>query len=191
MKGPVLLLVILAACAATVPLARGRLGAIADLRFRGTGLLLVALVVQIAILAVFEDGTQWLLRASYVATFAIAGAFIWRNRSVPGIPLIGIGGALNLVAIAANSGQMPARAGALEAAGRPVREEGFRNSAAVAEPRVPWLGDTFAIPDAVPLANVFSVGDVVIVLGVLVLLHVTCSSRLAWGGRHCRVAQAA
>jgi len=46
----------------------------------------------------------------------------------------------------------------------------------LADPHLPWLGDTFAIPSGVPLANVFSVGDIVLVLGVLVLLHVTCET---------------
>jgi len=93
------------------------------------------------------------------------------------VPLLGLGGALNATAITANDGVMPARAQALEAAGRPTVEEGFRNSAAVADPYLAWLGDTFAIPSGVPLANVFSIGDV-LVLCVLVLLHVACGSRL-------------
>ena len=108
------------------------------------------------------------------------------NRRVAGIPLIGLGGALNALAIAANDGVMPARAGALEAAGRPVTEEGFRNSAAVADPHLAWLGDTFAIPEALPLSNVFSVGDVIILLGAFVLLHVACGSRLPRLGWHPR-----
>ncbi len=174
----VLFLVVLLACAATVPLAGGRLGALADLRFRGVKLLLVVLAVQVAILAVLSGGDRTLLGAVYVATFAAAGVFLVVNRRIPGVPLIGLGGALNATAIVANGGVMPARVGALEAAGRPVVEGRYRNSTAVAHPHLPWLGDTFAIPSGVPLANVFSVGDVVLVLGALVLLHVVCGSHL-------------
>jgi len=173
-----LFLVLLLLCAATVPLAGGRLAAVADLRFRGVGLLAVALAVQVLILAVLDDADPTLLGTVYIGTFLAAGAFIVANRRVPGVPLLGLGGALNATAIIANGGVMPARAGALEAAGRPVAEERFRNSAAVADPHLPWLGDTFAIPSGVPLANVFSVGDVVLVLGVLFLLHVACGSRV-------------
>lgn len=177
--GPgVLFLVVLLVCAATVPLAGGRLSALADLRFRGVGLLVGTLAIQVLILAVLDGGNRTLLGAVYIATFLAAGAFILANRRVPGVLLLGLGGALNATAIIANGGVMPARAGALEAAGRPVTEEGFRNSAAVADPHLPWLGDTFAIPSGVPLANVFSVGDVVLALGALVLLHVACDSRL-------------
>lgn len=172
------LLVILLVCAATVPLAGGRLSALADLRFRGIGLLLVALIVQVLILAVLTDADETVLGVVHVATFLVAGAFVVINRHIPGVLLLGLGGGLNAIAITANDGVMPARAGALEAAGRPVSEEGFRNSTAVADPHLPWLGDTFAIPSGWPLSNVFSVGDLILVVGVLVLMHVTCGSHL-------------
>jgi len=179
----VLVLAVLLACAATVPPASGRLSALAELRFRGIGLLAVALAVQVLILTLLAGGDSTLLGVIHVATFLTAGAFILANHHIPGVLLLGLGGALNATAIIANGGVMPARAGALEAAGRPVAEPGFRNSAAVADPHLPWLGDTFAIPSGVPLANVFSIGDVVLVLGVLWLLHVACGSRLGRIGR--------
>lgn len=173
-----LFLVVLFVCAASVPLAGGRLDALADLRFRGVRVLVLALAVQILILAVLNGGDKTLLGAVYVATMCTAGVFIWWNRRIAGVPLLGLGGALNAIAIAANQGVMPARPGALEAAGRPVVEEGFRNSTAVSDPNLAWLGDTFAIPADWPLANVFSVGDLIIVLGAFVLLHVACGSRV-------------
>lgn len=173
-----LFLVLLLICAATVPLAGGQLAALADVRFRGVGLLVAALVVQVLILAVLDGGDPTLLGIVYAATLLTAGVFVLANRRTPGVLLLGLGGALNATAIIANGGVMPARPGALEAAGRPLTEDEFRNSAAVADPHVPWLGDTFAIPSGVPLANVFSVGDVVLLLGAFVLLHAVCGSRL-------------
>jgi hypothetical protein len=74
---------------------------------------------------------------------------------------------------------MPARAGALRAAGRAVTGTEFANSATLSHPRLAWLGDVAAVPKGVPLANVFSVGDVLIVLGALVVLHQICGSRVA------------
>ena len=174
-----ILLVVLAVLAASVPLAGGRLSELADLRLRGIRWLIAALVVQILILAVLDGGDPTLLGATYVATFLVAGTFIWVNRRVPGVLLLGLGGALNAIVITANGGVMPARPGALEAAGRPLVEDGFRNSTALADPHLPWLGDTFAMPSWMPLANVFSIGDVIIVIGAAVLLHVTCGSCLA------------
>jgi hypothetical protein len=43
------------------------------------------------------------------------------------------------------------------------------NSVAAPDPRLDWLVDRWAAPEWVPLANVFSVGDVVIALGALTL----------------------
>ena len=56
---------------------------------------------------------------------------------------------------------------------------GFVNSGAVADARLLFLGDVLATPAWLPLYNVYSVGDVTIVLGVLFLLHAVCGSRLA------------
>jgi hypothetical protein len=64
-------------------------------------------------------------------------------------------------------------------------EGGFQNSGGMADPNLLFLGDIFATPDWFPLYNVYSVGDAVIVLGVLVLLHGVSGSRLVprrWRG---------
>jgi hypothetical protein len=45
-------------------------------------------------------------------------------------------------------------------------------------PRLLFLGDIFATPRDWPMANVYSVGDFVILLGVVVLLHRVSGSRL-------------
>jgi hypothetical protein len=48
---------------------------------------------------------------------------------------------------------------------------GFNNSGVVAHARLSYLGDVFAMPRGWPLANVFSVGDILLVVGTAVLLH--------------------
>jgi MFS family permease len=53
------------------------------------------------------------------------------------------------------------------------------NSGAVADPKLWFLGDVFALPAGFPMANVFSVGDVLIVVGAFILVHCVCGSRLA------------
>jgi hypothetical protein len=93
------------------------------------------------------------------------------NRRVPGLVVLGAGGALNLLAIAANHGVMPASPAALRAAGVAPAPGEFTNSGALAHPHLLPLGDVFATPAGMPLHNVFSVGDVLILLGVLALLH--------------------
>jgi Family of unknown function (DUF5317) len=60
-----------------------------------------------------------------------------------------------------------------------VDAPGFHNSTALADPRLAFLGDIFFIPASWPLSNVFSVGDVLIALGIVWALHRICQSRLA------------
>lgn len=161
----------------SVPMAGGRLGALADLRFRYGWLLAVGLAVQIVIISVAPGGDGPLHQAAHVLSYVLAGAFLVLNRRVPFLWLVGCGGLMNFTAIAANDGVMPASRSALKTAGLTV-ESGFANSAFLTQPHVPFLGDVFAIPAGLPLSNVFSAGDILIVLGALVLLHRVCESRL-------------
>jgi hypothetical protein len=75
---------------------------------------------------------------------------------------------------------MPASKAALAAAGRMPRS-GFVNSAYQPGAHLRFLGDVFDVPRSLPLANVFSIGDVTIVIGAILLLHSVCGSRpLRW-----------
>jgi len=74
---------------------------------------------------------------------------------------------------------MPASPTALTGAGLGLDEPGFQNSTSLAEPRLAFLGDVFSLPASWPLSNVFSVGDVLIALGIVWGLHRICRSRLA------------
>jgi MFS family permease len=172
------LLACLIASLVSVVVAGGRLTALADLRFRHQWLLALALALQVLIITVVPGGGGWWHQAVHLATYVMAGAFVIVNRHVPFLWLVGAGGMMNFAAIAANRGVMPAKPQALAAAGLSA-EPGFANSAALPTPRLGFLGDIFAIPDAWPLANVFSIGDVCIVVGALVLLHRVGASRLA------------
>lgn len=112
----------------------------------------------------------------HLATYATLVLFVVANRRVPGAPLIALGTSCNLVAIAANGGTMPANMGAWERAGlAPISPGEFANSAALSDPKVAFLGDVFAIPAGWPLANVFSIGDVLIVVGGTYLAHRWCA----------------
>ena len=51
-------------------------------------------------------------------------------------------------------------------------EDEFSNSAVVADPALAPLTDIFAIPAGLPLANVFSVGDVLIAVGIVATIAI-------------------
>ena len=160
-----LLLVAIVLAVVLVPVLGGDLRALAVLRFRQTWLLALALLLQILVITVFPGPRTALRLTAYLGSYALAVLFLFRNRTIPGFWLIGAGAFLNLVAIGANAGVMPATRGALSTAGVSPPSQVFANSAFVENARLWFLGDIFAIPASWPLANVFSVGDVLIALG--------------------------
>lgn len=166
-----ILIVLAVLCVLTVPLTGGKLGRLASLRLRWLWTAPVALALQVLIVTIAPQGNHALHAAVHGVTYALAAAFLWANRRIPGMPVIAIGAACNALAIVVNGGVMPASAHALRLAGL-VQGAGFHNSAPVADPRLLWLGDLIPIPG--PLPNVLSIGDCVIFTGMLVLLHRAC-----------------
>jgi hypothetical protein len=170
----VILLAGLAVVVASVPLAGRRLGHALALRLRSGWLVGTALLCQTVIVSVLPSAVpRPVAEAIHLSTYAMAIAFVWRNRHIRWLWLVSLGGGLNLAAIAANHGVMPASRAALATAGI-VEKAGFANSAAVTHARLAFLGDVFAIPHGLPLANVFSVGDMVLIVGAALLLHAAC-----------------
>ena len=156
-----------------VPLGGGKLSTLGRLRLRGLWLVPVALGVQIVIISVVDDPPLVLSRSLHVGTYLFIAMLMWLNRRVPWMWVIAVGGASNFLVIAVNDGVMPASAAALRTAGLTITEE-FSNSATVHRPHLRFLGDVFGTPQALPLANVFSIGDVVILIG-LGLVSITVS----------------
>jgi hypothetical protein len=174
----VFLVAVVALAAATVPLFGGRLGALVEIHLRHGWAIFAALGLEIA--AMELPGLPDRLRAALlVVAYPVGAVFLAANWRLPGVPLIALGAACNLAAIAANGGVMPASSTALAGAGLPVHASGFQNSTALADPRLAFLGDVFFIPASWPLSNVFSVGDVLIALGIVWAVHGICRSRLA------------
>ena len=163
------------ACVLSVPLARGRLSALGDLKLRHGWLALAGIGVQILIISIIPGASEPVSEGVHMLSYLLLGAFAWVNRRIPGVPVVLLGGLLNFIAIAANGGVMPADP---EIAVKMAGEDGFVNSGAMDDPRLLFLGDIFATPSWFPLYNVYSVGDAVIVLGVLILLHAVCGTRL-------------
>jgi Family of unknown function (DUF5317) len=149
----------------------GRLGNLARIELRWTGLFFAAIGLQLVAfpLAVAPWRTpETLASVLWVASYGLLVVAAVRNRRLTGVPIIAAGMALNLSAILANRGTMPVRLAAMHEAGRTDAVQA--NSAALSDPSFAWLVDRWAAPDWVPLANVFSIGDVVIALGAMVIV---------------------
>ena len=161
----------------------GRLGRFAVLRLHGTEVVSTAFVVQAAAVSLLP-GPRRLLAVLHVGSYVAAAGFVVLNRRVPGVLLVGLGGLSNGVTIALNGGTLPAAPGALARAGlagpgAPTASAAtdFVNSGIVEQPHLAFLGDVFAVPAGWPLANVFSVGDLLVVLGAGLASARICGTR--------------
>jgi hypothetical protein len=173
-----LLVVIAIACIISVPLAGGRLRRLGELEVRATWTVLVSAAIQVVITSAVRSGDHALHVGLHEASYALVAWFVFANRRLIGMPVVALGAALNVLAISVNGGVMPAAAAALRIAGIGA-SGGYENSAAIAHPRLLFLGDVIPVPGPWPIGNVLSIGDLLIVTGALIFLHATCGSRLA------------
>jgi hypothetical protein len=148
----------------------GRFERLGAMRLRWAWLALAGLAVQIVLFSgAVDDRLGGLGPAIYVGSTALVLFVVLANLRVPGLALVAVGAASNLVAILANGGFMPTDPGALAIAG--IEPDGdFSNSVVVENPAVRPLTDIFALPDAVPFSNVFSVGDLLISAGIAIAI---------------------
>jgi hypothetical protein len=151
----------------------GRPLALAELRIRWWPLIFGGLVGQVILFS--PQVSSWIGDAGpplYVVTTVLVGVAVLRNLDLPGMLLIVLGAACNLSAILANDGYMPATADALAAIGKTTATV-YSNSRVLAEPALAPLIDRFALPPWLPFTNVFSLGDLLLAVGVAALIVVT------------------
>ncbi len=106
-------------------------------------------------------------------------AFGWLNRRAPGMKVLMLGLALNLMVIALNGGFMPISP---QTAGQLVSEDAMQNLrlgdrfggkdilSAPEHTRFEWLADRFLTPAGFSYQAAFSLGDVFIAIGAFTLL---------------------
>ena len=165
------MLVLAVVVLASIPFAGGDLRRMASLRLQATWLLPLAAGMQVLVLGA-GTSVRALDIAGHLTSYGLAAAFVWRNRTLHGLWPLTLGAALNAGTIAVNGGTLPASRAALELAGRTSRDGA--NSAVLADPVLPWLGDVFAVPAWVPFANVFSLGDVLVLVGMTWVVQSAC-----------------
>ena len=147
----------------------GRIERLGDVRFRLAPLAVLVLLIQLALFSPLSDGLDETVgRWIYVISTGAVLVVVLANIRLTGLPLVVLGAASNLAAIVANGGAMPASASALAAVGLGVG--GNTNSVLLERPALEPLTDIFATPDWLPLANVFSIGDVLIGIGIAVAI---------------------
>jgi hypothetical protein len=156
----------------------GRLGPIAETRFRWGWLAILALAIQLVLFSPLGSGLGEAARWIYVASTALVVIVVLANLRLPGLPIVLLGALSNMAAIVANGGSMPASPAALAALGGSVHS-GPTNSVVVEHPALEPLTDIFAMPAWIPFANIFSIGDVLIAIGVAVAIAAAMRPRVA------------
>jgi hypothetical protein len=150
--------------------AGGRPSGLGELRFRWPWLIVGALLVQVVLFSgPVSERIGDIGPVIYVASTAAVLVAVIANRRIPGIPIVAVGAACNLAAIVANGGYMPADPAAMAALGKadPIV---YSNSTVVPDPALGMLTDVFAMPAWFPFANVFSLGDIIIGVGIIVVI---------------------
>jgi hypothetical protein len=156
----------------------GRPAGLATLEFRWAWLAIAGFAVQIVLFSgpIADRVGETAGSAIYVASTAAVFIAVLRNARITGLPIVALGAASNLAAIVANGGHMPTSAAAAAAAGRDAIV-GYSNSAIVEHPNLAPLTDVFALPPGLPMSNVFSIGDVLIAVGIAATIAVAMRRR--------------
>lgn len=122
-----------------------------------------------------------------VSTQAALLVFVWANRHLTGMKILGLGLLLNLLVIALNGGLMPLAPETAEALFPQLPastwQTGFRPGRSkniilpAGETRLAWLADALVLPAWFPWTRALSPGDLLIALGVFWLLAIEKPSR--------------
>ena len=172
--------IIVAVLSGAIGLLRGgRLANLAYLSIRWSGLPLFALGLQLFVIygPARDDARPFGLPALLIlGSYALLMVTVLANWRLPGMILLGMGAALNLLVILLNGGWMPVTTEHLVAAGllsspaalAPGQRVPFSKDVIVAshEGHLSWLSDVFMIAKAGPLSAVFSVGDALMMVGL-------------------------
>ena len=157
----------------------GRISRLSSLRFRALYLVPIALLIQLLIFPLFTSepllpvGTVPL----HILSYALVFLFLALNLRVRPLAVLGAGAVANLAAILANGGRMPASATALERAGLIQTAERLTTSGEHGNvllmsesTTLNVLGDWLYLPSWFPGATAFSLGDLLIMIGLAYLI---------------------
>jgi hypothetical protein len=157
----------------------GRLRRLPSLPFRVLWLIPLALLIQLLIFPLFSGRPLVSVATPTLHLLSYAILFLWLllNLSVRPVWAIGLGALLNAVVVLANAGYMPSSATALEHAGLGsvaavlLVERTYGNVVLMgADSRLDVLGDWLFVPPWIPGATAFSIGDVLILAGLVWLV---------------------
>ncbi len=144
-----------------------------EVRLRWTFLVLGSLALQLALFAFhLQPPKPWTAQQAHLASYVLLVVFGLRNLRTPGFALAAIGLASNAIVVFANGGRMPVTAAAsADSTGAELTGAYNNVTAATSSSHLTFLGDIFALPRAVPFANTFSIGDILLVAGATLFVY--------------------
>lgn len=165
----------------------GTLTNFARLRVRRVPLVVASFAIRLLIDTPFLAGpliSIW-IAPLFLLSFALLIWWVWENRHLAGVSLIGGGVTMNLAAITANGGAMPVNPVASLYAGKTISTATTTGPLADVhrafgeQVRLWVLTDIFPVPAGIPFAAVYSLGDIVLTIGVAILCYRTMLSPAA------------
>jgi hypothetical protein len=153
----------------------GRLSHLAQLKLRSLWFVGLSLVIQLLIFPLFSDAPLVPYATVPLHLLSYGLLIVWLAINLRRLPigLLLIGAACNLIALASNGGRIPVSTTALERAGlgstaeRLLQEGVFGNGVRMgASTHVNVLGDWLYLPAWVPAATAFSIGDLLVAVGL-------------------------
>lgn len=152
----------------------GRVRNLEGIHFVWWQLALAGLAVQLVLFtSPVEERIGALGAPIYVVSTLVVMLALLRNLRLPGLAVVALGAALNLVAVLANGGAMPSSPEAWNSlTGVAALPAAHYSNAVLMGPDTlfPFLGDVFVWPHPLPFANVFSIGDAIIAVGAVIFL---------------------
>jgi len=151
----------------------GNLANLARLKFRWPLLLVAAVALRYVVIFTplsHVEGAQYV----YAASLAIIVLWtVWHLRLLPGVWLVTLGGALNLIVVLTNGGRMPVDATlAARQLGGILAQRGHIGQYTVMGPdtHLGFLGDWLSLG---PLPEAYSPGDVLIAMGIALVILIS------------------
>jgi hypothetical protein len=115
----------------------------------------------------------------HILSYILLIVFIFLNRRNRSLWIIALGICLNGLVVLLNGGYMPTLPEKLSNTSMnrfatPLQEgNAVHNSISMDQNTLlPWLGDIFSLPSWLPLSNVFSIGDILIGLGIFLYFFI-------------------
>ncbi len=158
---------------------KGRIANLSGLPLHSLWLVGVAILIQFAIFPLFSSRALFPYATTelHLASYALLFLFFIINYRVWALLVIALGSVSNLVVIAVNGGRMPSSPHALACAGQPeiaqkLTTDGVMGNVALMgdKTRLDFLGDWLYLPHGVPLSTAFSIGDLTIAVGLVILI---------------------